>query len=247
ATAVRESNTTQSGANEELKQQLQAMSAEAARLREALEKKQKEREELAARIFADGAELEQVRTALEHERAQRQQVETSLQEMTANQAGQAVEPEAVETEARRQWKGTGGGGRGRGRLRLREEQTRLKQQRDEVTIQLVLAHQAAAAAQQHRTVSEANLRETCEDLERARIELEQERAQRQQLETSLQELTANQAGQAVEPVETESREQWEAVSREEDPRSIQFQEELTSLQQQRDELTSQLALAQQAA
>src|SRR2546422_6178726 len=48
-------------------------------------------EELAARIFADGAELEQVRTALEHERAQRQQVETSLQEMTANQAGRSEE------------------------------------------------------------------------------------------------------------------------------------------------------------
>src|SRR5204863_8135762 len=114
---------TQYGANEELKQQLQAMSAEAARLREALEKKQKEREELAARIFADGAELEQVRTALEHERAQRQQVETSLQEMTANQAGQVVEPEPVETEsceARREEDPRS--------IRFEEERTRRQQQ-----------------------------------------------------------------------------------------------------------------------
>src|SRR5207249_2918643 len=355
-TRVQESNTTQYGANEELKQQLQAMSAEAARLREALEKKQKEREELAARIFADGAELEQVRTALEHERAQRQQVETShqemtanqagqvvepepvetesqwnateaarreedprssrfeeertslqqqhdelssqlalaqqaaaesqqhstgletrlwetiedlerarveleqeraqrqqletsLQEMTANQAGQVVEPEPVETESREQWNATEAARLEQGprSSRFEEELTSLQQQSDELSSQLALAQQAAAEAQQHSTASEASLRETTEDLERARIELEQERAQRQQLETSLQELTANQAGQAVEPVETESREQWEAVRREEDPRSIQFQEELTSLQQQRDELTSQLALAQQAA
>src|SRR2546423_13479282 len=43
-TGVGDSNTPQSRANEELKQQLQAMSAETATLREALEKKQKERE-----------------------------------------------------------------------------------------------------------------------------------------------------------------------------------------------------------
>src|SRR5207248_9010510 len=76
------------------------MSAEAATLREALEKKQKEREELVGRIFADGAELEQVRTALEQERQQREQLETRLEEMTANQAGRVVEPEPVGTESR---------------------------------------------------------------------------------------------------------------------------------------------------
>src|SRR5439155_26075746 len=151
ATAVRESNTTQAGANEELKQQLQAMSAEAARLREALEKKQKEREELAARIFADGAELEQVRTALEHERAQRQQLETSLQEMTANQAGQVVEPEPVDTESREQWNTTEAARLEENPLSIREERTSLQQQRDELSSQLALAQQAAAESQQHST------------------------------------------------------------------------------------------------
>src|SRR5256885_2020481 len=57
-------------------------------------------------------------------------------------------------------------------------------------------------------------------------------------------MTANQTGQVVEPEpETESRE----ARREEDPRSILSKEELTGLQEQRDELSSQLALAQQAA
>src|SRR2546430_3368556 len=89
------------------------------------------------------------------------------------------------------------------------------------------------------------MRETTEDLDRVRIDLEQERQQRQQLETKLQEMTANQTGQVAEPepVETESRE----ARREEDPRSILSKEELTGLQEQRDELSSQLALAQQAA
>src|SRR5438309_1077844 len=199
ATGARESNTTQSRADEELKQQLQAMSAEAAGLREALEKKQKEREELVGRIFADGAELEQVRTALEQERQQRQQLETSLQEMTANQAGQVVEPKPVGTESSEQWNATETARLEDGPRSIREELTGLQQQRDELSSQLVLAQQAAAGSQQHSTGLETRLWETTEDLERARIELEQERAQRQQLETSLQEMTANQAGQVVEP------------------------------------------------
>src|SRR5207302_350027 len=245
ATGVRESNTTQSRADEELKQQLQAMSAEAAGLREALEKKQKERVELVGRIFADGAELEQVRTALEKERAQRQQLETSLQEMTANQAGQVVEPKPVGTESSEQWNATETARLEEGPRSIREELTGLQQQRDELSSQLVLAQQAAAGSQQHSTGLETRLWETTEDLERARIELEQERAERQQLETSLQEMTANQAGQVVEPkpVETESRE----ARRQDDPPLHVALAILTGLQQQRDELSSQLALAQQAA
>src|SRR5439155_888430 len=176
------------------------MSAEAARLREALEKKQKEREELAARIFADGAELEQVRTALEHERAQRQQVETSHQEMTANQAGQVVEPEPVETES--QWNATEAARREEDprSSRIEEERTSLQQQHDELSSQLSLAQQAAVESQPPRSASDARMCAASAELEQVRIDLEHERAQRQQLETSLQELTANQAGQAVEPV-----------------------------------------------
>src|SRR5438132_1253158 len=149
ATGVRESNTTQSRADEELKQQLQAMSAEAAGLREALEKKQKERAELVGRIFADGAELEQVRTALEQERAQRQQLETSLQEMTANQAGQVVEPKPVGTESSEQWNATETARLEEGPRSIREELTGLQQQRDELSSQLVLAQQPAAGTAQH--------------------------------------------------------------------------------------------------
>ncbi|PYK57698.1 MAG: hypothetical protein DME21_16815, partial [Verrucomicrobia bacterium] len=126
-TRVQESNTALYRADEELKQQLQAMSAEAATLREALEKKQKEREELAGRIYADGAELEQVRTALEQERAQRQQLETSLQEMTANQAGQIAEPEPVETESREARREEDPRS-----IRFEEERTSLQQQHDEL-------------------------------------------------------------------------------------------------------------------
>src|SRR5437667_443367 len=162
--------------------------------------------------------------------------------MTANQAGQVVEPEPVETESGEQWNATEAAGLEEDPLSIREERTSLRQQRDELSSQLALAQQAAAESQQHSTGLETRLWETIEDLERARVELEQERAQRQQLETSLQEMTANQAGQVVEPepVETESREQWnatEAARREEDPRSSRFEEELTSLQQQHDALT----------
>src|SRR5206468_4319570 len=53
-----------------------------------------------------------------------------------------------------------------------------------------------------------------------------------------------------EQMETGSREQWnatEAARREECRRSIRFEEEMAGLQKHRDELSSQLALAQQAA
>src|SRR5438132_636510 len=104
--------------------------------------------------------------------------------------------------------------------------------------------QAAAGSQQHSTGLETRQWETTEDLERARCEFEEETSQLQNLETSLQEMTANPTGQVVEPepVESESRE----ARREEDPRSILSKEERTSLQQQRDELNSQVLLAQRA-
>src|SRR5207244_2241590 len=85
-TAVRESDSVLFRTNEELNKQLQAVSAEAATLRQALEKKQNEREELAGRIFSGGMELDHVRSALEEERQQRQQLEMKLQQMTAHQA-----------------------------------------------------------------------------------------------------------------------------------------------------------------
>src|SRR5205823_8164 len=145
-----------------------------------------------------------------------------LQEMTANQAGQVVEPEPVETES--QWNATEAARREEDprSSRFEEERTSLQQQRDELSSQLALAQQAAAESQQHSTGLETRLWEMTEELERARIELEQEPSHPRRPDALLQEMTANQAGQAVEPVETESREQWEAVRREEDPRSIQF-------------------------
>src|SRR5207248_2335611 len=85
-TAVRESNSVLFRTNEELNKQLQAVSAEAATLRQTLEKNQNEREELAGRIFSGGMELDHVRSALEEERQQRQQLEMKLQQMTAHQA-----------------------------------------------------------------------------------------------------------------------------------------------------------------
>src|SRR5437660_962796 len=235
-TRVQESNTALYRADEELKQQLQAMSAEAATLREALEKKQKEREELAGRIFADGAELEQVRTALEQERQQRQQLETSLQEMTANQAGQVVEPEPVETESREQWKAARREEDSRN-IRFEEELTSLQQQRDELSSQLALAQQAAAEAQQHSTASEARLQEMTEELDRAKTGLEQQAAERARLESELcDQLTAAKA----------AAKEAEVVCREEAQRSKGFEEQLCNLQKERDEVSGKLTAEQKA-
>src|SRR5437660_5449180 len=171
------------------------MEAEAARTAHAVDEKQQDGEGLAGRMCAAGAELEQARTELEQERAQRQQLETKLQEMTANQAGQVVEPEPVETESREQWNATETARLEEGprSIGFEEELTSLQQQRDELSSQLALAQQSAAGSQQQSTGLETRLRETTEDLERARIELEQERQQRQQLEMNLQEIKANQA------------------------------------------------------
>src|SRR5439155_625468 len=188
-----------------LRQQRDELSSQLALAQQAAAESQQHSTGLETRLWETIEDLERARVELEQEHAQRQQLETSLQEMTANQAGQVVEPEPVETESREQWNATEAAPfaqRFRS-MRIQEERTSLQQQRDELSSQLALAQQAAAEAQQHSTASEARLWEMTEELERARIELEQERAQRQQLETSLQELTANQAGQAVEPVETE--------------------------------------------
>ncbi|HKS38308.1 MAG TPA: response regulator, partial [Verrucomicrobiae bacterium] len=229
---------------------------ELATLHEALEKKQKEREELSARIFSDETELGRVRTTLEQERQQRQQLETQLQELTARQAGRQVEQrDQAETEQREPWNDTDAGCQedAQWSKRFEEELATLQQQRDELTGQLTLAQQAAADAGQHSTGLETRLGETNEDLERAKTELEQERQQRQQLETQLQELTARQAepeNQTEEQAETEKREPWnvtEAARHEEDQLGDRFEEELTTLrealekkQKEREELSARI-------
>ncbi|PYM15443.1 MAG: hypothetical protein DME18_04235, partial [Verrucomicrobia bacterium] len=266
-TAVRESDSALFRSNEELNKQLQAVSAEAATLRQALEKKQNEREELAGRIFSGGMELDQVRSALQQARQQRQQLEMKLQQMTAHQAElekPAAERDHLESDvgeqliaakAAAEQAQTACQEEARRSRRFEEELASLQKQRDELSGQLVMAQQAAAETQQHSTGLETRLSETSEGLERARIELEQERQQRQQLETNLKEMTANQSelqklAAEREQMETGSREQWnatEAARREECRRSIRFEEEMAGLQKHRDELSSQLALAQQAA
>jgi DNA-binding response OmpR family regulator/chromosome segregation ATPase len=241
-------NATETARREE-DQQSDALEQELTTLREALEKKQKEREELSARIFSDGVELDQLRTTLEQERQQRQQLETTLQEITARQA-EPEEREQAEIERREPGNATEEARREEDQQSdpLEQELTALQQQRDELSGQLALAQQAAADAGQHSSGLETRLHETNEDLERAKTELEQERQQRQQLEARLQEITAR--PEEREQAETERREPWNAAEParpEEDQRNGRSEEELTTLQQERDELFGQLALAQQAA
>src|SRR5205823_7987263 len=111
----------------------------------------------------------------------------TVTEMRANQAGQVVEQHPTAAESRE--------GLADGDARIspfQEDLTSLQQQHDELSSQLALAQQAAAESQQHSTGLETSLRETTEDLERARDELEQGRQQRQRLERKLQEMAAPQ-------------------------------------------------------
>src|SRR6266480_1754849 len=208
-TRVQESNTALYRANGELKKQLQAVSAEAATLRQTLEKKQKEREELSARPLSGGTELDRVRTALEQERQQRLRLEKKLQEMAAPQPGMSREQSVDDLPGRfTAPTRTGVGDSNTPQSRANEE---LKQQLQAMSAETATLREALEKKQKEREELAGRIFADGVELEQIRTALEQERQQRQQLETKLQEMTAKQAElqqQVAEPVETESPEQW---------------------------------------
>jgi chromosome segregation ATPase len=255
--------------NEELQQQLQQISAEAALRREDLTRREREREELTGRIFENEVELSQARTELERESEERKQLEQRLQDLRTELETQNTERGRLESEWREQLKCAEGltkkleagwleeAGRNKNleeRLQIFGNSLRLEQversRRFEEEV-LVLRNERD---QLYGKLSEEQL--ATEEFKR----------RTEELETRLRD-SAAEAGRVKEELETQYAEQgrleseWrdklntaegltsrlEAAWVEAEEQNKRTEEELSSLRQIQDELKGKLAGEQQAA
>jgi chromosome segregation ATPase len=183
-------------------------------------------DELERRIDQQAAELERLEAELEKQSAEHERAEARSREQQETTKALAKKLEA-------DWAGAV-----ERNVRLEEELVELRQGRDELVIQLKAEQQASADAG-HRTAElERRLERNATELGRLSVEAERERSEHENADSDWREQL-----EAAKALAKKLDAAWTAAME----RNRRFEEDITSLRQEREELLGKLAVAQREA